>query len=214
MSRHYPHLMTALALCALPLAACSAEPAQETSASSSAAASASSAPAAWPTSSSFPTPEVPGDGTFPRVQDVDRTDVDSTARAAAILLHSWDTTVDRTETAAAIRAKPLMSDEWAANQIEPQRNSSQGDWLEPSEHRAYSRAQAVPSIGDVSQDVAEDKAIRAYTVTWRWASRDGEPAEGTGRRQVVIYLEKHSGAWEVVGHRFSDMGATDTEGQS
>ena len=40
MSRHYPHLITALALCALPLAACSTSPAQETSAPSSAAASA------------------------------------------------------------------------------------------------------------------------------------------------------------------------------
>ena len=212
MSHRRPHLITALALCALPLAACSAEPTQETSQSSSVAPSTTSAGPATPTST--PVPEVPGDGTFPAIEDVDRTDVDSTARATAVLLHSWDTALDRTETAAAIRAKPLMSDEWAANQIEPARNSSQGDWLELSEHRAYSRAQAVPSIGDVSQDVAEDKAIRAYTVTWRWASRDGEPAEGTGRRQVVIYLEKHSGAWEVVGHRFSDMGATDTEGQS
>ena len=207
MSRR-PHLITALALCVLPLAACSTEPTQV------AAQSSSVAPTTGTTPSSIPAPEVPGDGTFPHVQDVDRTDVDSTARTTAILLHSWDTALDRTETAAAIRAKPLMSDKWAAYQIEPERNSSQGDWLEPSEHRAYSRAQAVPSIGDVSQDVMEDKAIRAYTVTWRWASRDGEPAEGTGRRQVVIYLEKHSGAWEVVGHRFSDMGATDTEGQS
>ena len=208
MSRR-PHLMTTLALCALPLVACSTEPVQETSAQSSAAAPTSSA-----TPSSLPTPKVPGDGTFPHVEDVDRTDVESTARTTAILLHSWDTATDRTETAAAIRAKPLMSDEWAANQIEPQRNSSQGDWLEPAEHRAYSRARAVPAIGDVSQDVAEDKAIRAYTVTWRWASRDGEPAEGTGKRQVVIYLEKHSGAWEVVGHRSADMGTTDTGGQS
>lgn len=170
---------------------------------------------AWPaTPTSTPVPEVPGDGTFPAIEDVDRTDVDSTARTTAVLLHSWDTALDRTETAAAIRAKPLMSDEWADTQIEPERNASQGDWLEPSEHRAYSRAQAVPSIGDVSQDVAADKAIRAYTVTWRWASRDGEPAEGTGRRHVVIYLEKHAGVWEVVGHRSSDMGATDAEGQS
>ena len=91
MSRHYPHLITALALGALPLAACSTSPAQETSASSSAAAPANSAPADWPTHSSFPTPEVPGDGTFPAVEDVDRTDVDSTARTTAILLHSWDT---------------------------------------------------------------------------------------------------------------------------
>ncbi|MEX5265207.1 hypothetical protein RF640_14400 [Kocuria sp. CPCC 205231] len=206
MSRR-PHLITALALCALPLVACSTSPAQETSAPSSAAASASSSPAAWPTSSSFPTPEVPGDGTFPRVQDVDRTDVDSTARAAALLLHSWDTASDRTETAAAIRTKPLMSDEWAAQQVEPERNSSQGAWLGPAEHGAYSRAQAVPAIGDVTRDVADDKAVRAYKVTWRWASRDGEPAEGTGTRHVTIYLERHSGAWEVVGHQSHDLPA-------
>ena len=174
MSRR-PHLITALVLFALPLAACSTSPAQETSAPSSAAASASSSPAAWPTSSSFPTPEEPGDGTFPRVQDVDRTDVDSTARAAALLLHSWDTALDHTETAAAIRTKPLMSDEWAAQQVEPERNSSQGAWLGPSEHGAYSRAQAVPAIGDTTRDVAEDKAVRAYKVT------GGGPA-ATGNR--------------------------------
>ena len=201
MSRR-PHLISALALCALPLAACSTEPVQETSAQSSAAA-----PTSWATPSSIPTPEVPGDGTFPHVRDVDRTDVESTARAAAVLLHSWDTATDRTETAAAIRAKPLMSEEWAAHQIEPERNSSQGAWLDPAEHRAYSRAQAVPAIGDVTRDVAEDKAIRAYKVTWRWASRDGEPADGTGTRHVTIYLEKHSGAWEVVGHQSHDLAA-------
>ncbi|MCM3487133.1 hypothetical protein [Kocuria rosea] len=138
---------------------------------------------------------------------MDRTDVDSTARAAALLLHSWDTAVDRTETAAAIRAKPLMSDEWAAHQVEPERNSSQGAWLEPASHGAYSRAQAVPAIGDVTRDVADDKAVRAYKVTWRWASRDGEPAEGTGTRHVTIYLEKNSGAWEVVGHQSHDLPA-------
>ena len=202
MSRHYPHLITALALCALPVAACSTSPAQEASTYSSAAAPASSA-----TPSSIPTPEVPGDGTFPAVEDVDRTDVDSTARAAALLLHSWDTALDRTETAAAIRTKPLMSDEWAAQQVEPERNSSQGAWLGPSEHGAYSRAQAVPAIGDTTRDVGQDKAVRAYKVTWRWASRDGEPAEGTGTRHMTIYLEKHSGAWEVVGHQSHDLPA-------
>ena len=201
MSRR-PHLITALALCAVPLAACSTSPAQETSASSSAAAPTSSA-----TPSSIPTPEVPGDGTFPAVEDVDRTDADSTARAAALLLHSWDTVVDRTETAAAIRTKPLMSDEWAAHQVEPERNASQGAWLDPASHGAYSRAQAVSAIGDVTRDVADAKAVRAYKVTWRWASRDGQPAEGTGTRHVTIYLEKHSGAWEVVGHQSHDLPA-------
>ncbi|GGG69248.1 hypothetical protein GCM10011374_37090 [Kocuria dechangensis] len=198
---HRPRLITALAVCVLPLAACSWQAAQETSQSSS------TAPAPEASPPSAPTPEVPGDGTFPQVQDVDRTDVESTARTAAILLHSWDTAVDRTETAAAIRATPLMSEEWADAQVEPARNSSHGEWLGPAEHRAYSRAQAVPAIGDASADVGEDRAVRAYEVSWRWASRDGEPAPGTGSRQVTIYLEKHSGAWEVVGHQSQEMAA-------
>ncbi|GGG67307.1 hypothetical protein GCM10011374_34450 [Kocuria dechangensis] len=201
MIRHRPQVITALAVCVLPLAACSWQEAQETSHSSSAA------PAAEVGPSSAPTPQVPGDGTFPRVQDVDRTDVESTARTAAVLLHSWDTALDRTETAAAIRATALMSDKWAEAQVEPARNSAQGDWLGPAAHRAYSRAQAVPAIGDVSQEVGSDKAVRAYEVSWRWASRDGEPASGTGKRQVTIYLEKRSGAWEVVGHQSQEMAA-------
>jgi len=69
---------------------------------------------------------------------VDRSDVDATAEAAAMLLHSWDTTTDATQTAAAIRAKSLMSKEWAGKQVEPERNGAQGDWLEPSQHQAFS----------------------------------------------------------------------------
>jgi hypothetical protein len=205
---HYPRLLSALAVCVLPLTACSSEAAQEASHSSR------TAPTAEVSPSSAPTPQVPGDGTFPQVQYVDRTDVEATARTAAILLHSWDTATDRTETAAAIRASPLFSGQWAAAQVEPARNSSQADWLGPSQHRAYSRAQAVPSIGDLSHEVGEGRVARAYTVSWRWASRDGHPALGTGSRQVVLYLEQHGGVWEVVGHRFSDMGTTGTGGHS
>ena len=30
---------------------------------------------------------------------------------------------------------------------------------------------------------------------------------GTGTRHVTIYLEKHSGAWDVVGHQSHDLPA-------
>ena len=208
MTRH--RLTAVLALCALPLAACGAET-EQTGAQTTEQSSqqATTSPSVTTEPSAVATPQVPGDGTFPEVGDADRSDVESTAHTAALMLHSWDTTTDRTETAAAIRAKGLMSEEWAVNQIEQQRNSSQGDWLEPSEHRAYSRAQAVPAVGDAARDVAADKAIRVYDVSWWWASRDGEPAEGTGSRQVTLYLEKHSGEWEVVGHQSRDLNITE-----
>ena len=192
MTRH--RLITALTLCILPLTACGPEGAQQTSEQTTAPA----------TATPSPTDHTVGEGTFPDPDTVDRADVEATAETAALMLHSWDTATDRTQTAAAIRAKPLMSEEWAANQIEPERNGNQAAWLKPSEHQAYSAPSITPAVGDVSRDVANDKVIRAYDLTWRWISRDGQEIEATGRRQVVIYLEKHSGQWEVVGHQSSD----------
>lgn len=155
---------------------------------------------------------VPGDGSFPSPGDADRTSADSTAELAARIMHSWDTKLDLTETAAAIRAKPLMSAEWAANQVEPQRNANQAAWLKPSAHSAYSLPRVTKATGDVARDVADDKAIRSYDVTWNWVSRDGVRLTETGSSQVTLYLEKHSGQWQVVGHQVRDMPKPETGG--
>ena len=63
---------------------------------------------------SLPAEEVLGGNTFTSPEDADRSDVDSTARVAALMLHSWDTTVDRTETAAAVRAAPESPTFWTS----------------------------------------------------------------------------------------------------
>lgn len=158
------------------------------------------------TSTTAPADLTAGAGTFTTPEDADRTDVESTAEVAALVMHSWDTTTDTTQTAAAIRAIPLMSNEWATSQVEPERNGAQGEWLEPAEHQAYSAPSIVAAPGDVSEDVAVDKAIRAYDVSWRWISRDGTELPNTGRQIVTIYLEQHDGQWDVVFHQFQDMG--------
>ncbi|MHA7146553.1 hypothetical protein ACX80U_17730 [Arthrobacter sp. TmT3-37] len=203
--RHQSRRITAALCLALPLTlsavACSSNEGQ-----------AGSTPDSTPTTAyegsytTAATDEIAGNGTFTTPADADRTDVVSTAEVAALMLHSWDTTTDTTQTAAAIRAMPLMSNEWATNQVEPERNGAQGEWLKPAEHQAYSAPSIVPAPGDVSQDVADDKAIRAYDVSWRWISRDGADLTTTGRQIVTIYLEKHDGQWDVVGHQFQDMG--------
>ncbi|MBE0010107.1 MULTISPECIES: hypothetical protein [unclassified Arthrobacter] len=205
-SHTYPYRATALAVSMIALTSCAAD----------APASEDAAPISAPTEvyegshTSFPADEVLGRNTFASPEDADRSDVVSTARVAALMLHSWDTTVDRTETAAAVRAIPLMSAEWAANQVEPERNGSNGEWLEPAEHGAYSVPQAVPAIGDAAQDVAPDKAIRVLDVTWRWVARDKTPLTSGGPRQVTVYLEKTEDQWDVVGHQTRDMTASIT----
>ena len=196
-----PYRAAALAVSILTLTSCTADT----------LATGDAAPISAPTEvyegsyASLPAEEVLGGNTFTSPEDADRSDVDSTARVAALMLHSWDTTMDRTETAAAVRAVALMSEEWAANQVEPERNASNGEWLEPAEHGAYSVPRAVPAIGDAAQDVAPDKVIRVLDVTWRWVARDETPLEAGGHRQVTVYLEKTDGRWNVVGHQTRDM---------
>lgn len=186
------NLAVALALCALPLTACSSSgEAQHTS----------------PKVTASPTARQLGESTFLTPDDADRTDVDSTAEVAALMLHSWDTTTDGTETAAAIRAKPLMSEDWATRQIEPKRNAAGAQWLTAAEHQGYSAPTIVPAHGDVNQDVAPDKAIRAYIVAWTWIARDAATIPNTGRRQIILYLEKRNSRWAVVGHQSRDMDA-------
>lgn len=199
MTKSPTYLMVAAICMILPLTLTACGPGEDLRAGTASETPASTAPN---TVTAKPTP---GEGTFVEASDADRTDVDSTAEVAALMLHSWDTATDRTQTAAAVRAKPLMSEDWAAQQIEPERNAAQGAWLEPAEHQAYSSPSIVPAPGDVSQDVAEDKAIRAYDVTWRWESRDGEKLTATGKRIITVYLEKHDERWHVVGHQFQDM---------
>ncbi|MHA7220270.1 hypothetical protein ACX80L_15450 [Arthrobacter sp. MDT1-48-3] len=205
--RSHTHLyrVTALAVSMMALVALT---------SCAADAPGSEAPISAPTTvyegsyTSLPAEGILGGNTFSSPEDADRSDVDSTAWVVALMLHSWDTTVDRTETAAAVRAIPLMSEEWAANQVEPERNASNGEWLEPAEHGAYSVPRAVPAIGDAAQDVAPDKAIRVLDVTWRWVARDETPLTSGGHRQVTVYLEKTDGQWDVVGHQTRDMTAS------
>ena len=199
MKKSPTYLSVAAGIClTLPLTLIACGPSEDRAG----AASDTPAPATSEPASFKPTP---GEGSFTETSDADRTDPDSTAEIAALMLHSWDTTTDRTQTAAAIRAKPLMSEDWAAHQIEPERNAAQGAWLKPAQHQAYSSPSIVPTPGDVSEDVTEDKAIRAYEVNWRWESRDGEELTATGQRIVTLYLEKHDERWHVVGHQFQDM---------
>lgn len=193
MTRHPYRLAAALLLCALPLAACD---------------SPSEAHQNSPEATVTTAPSQLGEGAFTTPDDADRTDVESTAEVAALMLHSWDTTTDRTETAAAIRTKPLMSPDWAANQIEPERNAAGAPWLVAAEHQGYSAPTIVPVQGDLNQDVAPDKAIRAYTVEWTWKTRDGTTVHDAGRRQITLYLEEHDGQWEVIGHQSRDRSKT------
>lgn len=164
-----------------------------------------SAPA--PTATVTPKP-APFDATVKHLFDVERANPDRVATAFATLITSWDVAKDRTETAAAVRARPLMTPALAARTVEPQRNASQALWLELAPLGAFSAptlGPGVPVDGDEGTDT-DKTAYRNFTTTWTWRDADGKHLKKDQRkRNIFLVLTKANGAWSVADYVTEDL---------
>jgi hypothetical protein len=151
-------------------------------------------------------PSLLREGTFATRDDECRTDVDFTAEIAVPILHSWDNATESTGNAAAIRTQPLMSEDWAAHQVEPEPNAAGAQGLTADQHQGCIAPTIVPVQVDVNQNIAPGQAIRAYTVEWTWITRDGATIHNASRRLIMLYLEEHDSQWGIVGHQLPHMG--------
>lgn len=166
-------------------------------------------PAPTPSVSATPKP-VPFDATVKHLLEVDRANPDKAATAFAALITSWDVANDRTETAAAVRARPLMTPALAARTVEPQRNASQALWLELAPLGAFSEPSIGPGVpvdGDEGTDT-ETTAYRNFTATWTWRDADGKHLKTDQRkRNIFLVLTRSNGAWSVADYVTEDLPA-------
>jgi hypothetical protein len=150
------------------------------------------------------------DVTVKQLLEVDRRNPDKVAAAFAELITRWDVAKDRTETAAAVRAHPLMIPELAKRTVEPQRNASQALWLELAPLGAFSEptiGPGVPIDGEEGTDTA-DVAYRNFTATWTWRDADGKHLKADKRkRNVFLVLTRSNGAWSVADYVTEDLAA-------
>lgn len=177
-------------------------PAPAVSAASSSSASSSSAPAETATPSPSKSYELAA-GSCPSASKADRTDASSTAYYYLYITHCWDAVLDTNKTDAVLRASDLMSKEWLETQKDAAgvKNSSQNAFAQAKKIEAYSVPSVNRTVGDVDQDVAADKAVRGFTTTWYWQARDAAAQQAGGKDQIIVYLEKRAGVWEVVGEQ-------------
>lgn len=187
--------LAALALAAvLPLAGC-AQPGPGEPPAPSPSATATPKPAAM-------------DVTVKQLLEVDRGHPDKVAAAFAELITRWDVAKDKTETAAAIRARPLMTPELAKRTVEPERNSSQALWLELGPLGAFSEPSIGPGVpidGDEGTDT-EDVAYRNFTATWTWRDADGKHLKSDQRkRNIFLVMTRSKGAWSVADYVTEDL---------
>lgn len=198
--------------------------------SPSATASATPAPTdqlPWPIETRTPPPDVvPGEGTFTDPAQVDRTNPDAVAEAAAQLLGSHDTLVDDSEADSRERAAELLIPELLElPQVENSKPDAQ--WLAAQEHDAYSQplvaVLTVPALGHGHEgETPEEHAAHAeeqvwigmptetaegepalgyqFDVLYHWQGRDGwisEPDDAQ-KREVRLALVERDGVWVVV----------------
>lgn len=161
-------------------------------------------PQSTTTKSEKPSPSATaGEGKFIDPERVDRQDKEDVAEAVAIMAHSWDTKFDTTQTHGLMRAKELMSKEFAETIIAPERNAEAGSWLQADAHEAYS----VPHIeerqvGAHAPDYGPNRDVFGYEVTWNWIGRDGAEFPGEGKNAVQVFVERtgEDQPWEVAGY--------------
>ncbi|MGX5717515.1 hypothetical protein [Arthrobacter sp. MAHUQ-56] len=180
---------------ALPLAGCAQTATDQTAAS--------------PSSTATPKPPTM-DVAVSKLLEVDRAHPDKVAAAFADIITCWDVANDRTETAAALRAQPLMIPELAQRTVEPERNASQALWLELAPLGAFSEptiGPGVPVDGDEGTDT-EDVAYRNLTATWTWRDADGKHLKADQRkRNIFLVLTKSNGVWSVADYVTEDLPA-------
>ena len=133
---------------------------------------------------------------------------DAVAEEAALALVTWDTARDKTETAAAVRAKPLMTEELAARTVEPERNSSQALWnqLQPLGARSEPKNNGTVASEHPPEDTPT-AVYRNYRMTWSWITADGKtaPVQDNRARNVYLSLVKVGDTWKVADYLTSDM---------
>lgn len=138
------------------------------------------------------------DGNCLNIEDVDTSNPDALSRGYVMMAYCWDSVHDRTLTAASIRAKALMTDDYAQQQVEPERNSSQAMFNEAYKTQAYSRPSVTLSPTELNSQDTEDSAIRVYLVEWDWVGRDGTISTG-GKAIASVGMVKEGDTWKVSG---------------
>lgn len=189
------HFFATIGVAALLASGCagSDEPADSSASSSTAQSSAGSSS---PADATWLDPQT---HVAPLIASTDRKDPVSVGRAVAEIASTWSPVVDLTETAALIRAAPLLTPDYAASLVEPQRSASQAVFVQAAAAHAVSIATAKQrtDIAD-APPTTDTTQYLAYAVTWTWTTADKKTADVDDNRVRTVYVvtqKQADGTW-------------------
>lgn len=153
-----------------------------------------SAPVATPSAEPTPTEEAPQDDP----EEPEPLTEEELAIEAAELMSTWHAAEDFNQTTAEFRARHLMTEERAAQIIEPERPATGAVWNQAAERNAVSE----PSADIMAHTESDYITVR---VTWRWVAENYNPLTDDTVRNFYFTIDQdddgdpiiHDYTWET-----------------
>lgn len=139
-------------------------------------------------------------------EEVDRNNVEEVMQEFLKTAYCWDSVKDPNTTVAVLRAKPLLTDQYADSLNPDIRNSMNAEFSEAFKDKAFTVPDITFPPTDADHDASTDEIMtREAIVEYVWMSPSGHSKPG-GRALVTVGAEKSSnGQWAINNLQINSM---------
>ena len=137
-------------------------------------------------------PETPESGQPPQVQQQER------AVEALIIMTTWHTGTDTTQTAADLRARAYFTQELAATIVAPERNGASGEFF------AHPNIVSIPTIIPVEGTDSNHPGLLSFEVTWEWVDAAGNSTPGESVRLYSLAMTNTPEGWKISDYTYEE----------
>lgn len=117
---------------------------------------------------------------------------------ALVLMTTWHTDSDATQTAADLRARAYFTRELAATITAPERNGAGGEWF------AHPHSVSVPQIIAVEGTDSLQPGLLAFEVTWDWVDAAGNTTPGASVRLYSLAMVNTPQGWKISDYTYEE----------
>lgn len=138
-------------------------------------------------------PEAPALGQPPQLQlQRDR------AVEALIIMTTWHTETDTTQTAADMRARAYFTQELAASLVAPDRNGASGEFF------AHPRSISIPQVIAVEGTDSHQPGVLSFEVSWEWLDAAGNSTPSESVRLYSLAMTNTPEGWKISDYTYEE----------
>lgn len=140
-------------------------------------------------------PEAPESGQPPQAQKQQQQEL---AVEALIIMTTWHTETDTTQTAADLRARAYFTQELAATIVAPERNGASGEFF------AHPCSTSIPQVIAVEGTDSNHPGLLSFEVSWEWVDAAGNSTPGESVRLYSLAMTNTPEGWKISDYTYEE----------